>query len=187
MKRINDELNQRFFPRFKVDFPFSISGKGFHFKSEMKDISCSGVYCQLRKYIAVNTILNIRLFFPLYIYGKMVKKELNCSAQIVRIYPEKEDPGINYYEVGIKFIDVVDDDKKLIMKFVRQQNLKEAKELRGMYFELKEMVAQLTAVVQGHPTAKHFHQVINKAMVELDEVTFILDREINELKKSKIL
>ena len=70
----------------------------------------------------------------------------------------------------------------MILKFVRQRNLKESRELRNIYMELKEMVHKLSAVEQAHPTAEHFCKVINQAISELDGVAQILDVEIMELK-----
>ena len=181
MKKMCAEKEKRQSARFKVIFPFEISGENFRLTALMKDISDRGLFCETDWYIPVRTKLRISIGFPVRAAEKRVDKEVSCFAEVARIEPPVEKKK-GHYCLGIKFEEISDAEKALIMQFIRRRNLKEAEELHKMYLELKTMVAHLVAVEESHPTAEHFHKVINGAIQELDDVAVMLGCEINELK-----
>ncbi|MBU4305053.1 MAG: PilZ domain-containing protein [Candidatus Omnitrophica bacterium] len=181
MKKTFAGSEKRQSPRFKVIFPFEISGEDFRLTAFMKDISDRGLFCETDRYIPVRTKLKISIGFPELAAKKRIDKEVSCFAEVARIEPPMEKQK-GHYSLGIKFEEISAAEKALIMRFIRRRNLKEAEELRKMYLELKTMVAHLVAVEESHPTAEHFRKVINGAIQELDDVAVILECEINELK-----
>ncbi len=182
MKKLYSGIEKRTYSRFKADLPVELDGDNFHIVSEMKDISCSGAFCSTSLFIAPKTKLKVRLGLPFYDKSrKMIKKELECFAEVTRIDPpEKRDTGS--YNVGIMFKNIFKEEEECILRFIRLRNIKEGKELRKMYLELEDMVNNLVLVERNHPAAGHFQQVINKAIEELDIAAVILDSEINELE-----
>ncbi|MFH1093040.1 MAG: PilZ domain-containing protein [Candidatus Omnitrophota bacterium] len=173
--------NKRADRRYKLDYFFEISGDDFKISSQIKDISCGGVFCQTDRFIPLKTKLNVKMDMPLFLNRKKVDNTIICAAEVARI-----DPLIHKsegkYSLGISFSDVSEDDKALILKFIRQRNLSEAREIREMFFQLKKMVVDLTSLEEAHIKAENFRRVLNQAIDELESVACILDAEIEELK-----
>lgn len=177
----NDHVEKRTSPRFLMNLPLEICSSDFRLETETKNISCTGVFCQVNRYIPVRTKLNVIVKFPLVKDEQSSKKELSCQAEVARIEPSREHITGNY-DIGIMFSKIKAWERKVILNFIRQKNLKEAKELKRMYLQLKGMAARLLDIEECHPTAEHFRKVIDKAVEELDEVAHLLDHEINKVK-----
>ena len=178
---MNRIIEKRVYNRFKVNFPFEIVGDDFSFKTEMKDISLNGLFCHSREYLAPHTELKVVMNLPLCIDQRIEKKLFTCLGKVVRVEPDMPTKD-SEYDLGISFGDISQAEKDLIMRFVRQKNIKEAQELRGMYDELKATIAKLVALEESHPTAEHFCNVLTEAITELDDVAGVLDKEINQIQ-----
>lgn len=183
MKKIYSTLNKRTFDRFKVNFPFEIRGEDFCYETELKDISCNGLFCRSTHYIAPKTRLKVILGIPLCVDQKIERRTFICQGQVVRIDPEKQREGA-HYSLGISFAEISKLEKDLILRFIRQRNIKESEELRDMYNELKQTIAYLEALEESHPGAEHFCQVISHAILELDDVANTLDYEITQIRQA---
>lgn len=180
MKKIYSGIEKRSSARFKVISPIEIISDEFRFKTQMKDISCSGVFCQADHFIPLKTKIKIVFGLDLFINKERREKKIDCLAEVTRIDPPIEQKDA-YYNIGINFSQIPEQEKALILKFVKQRNIAQAKEIRQIYFELKEMIVQLIIFEESHPKAEHFRKVINTAVEELDTVAHILECEINEL------
>ncbi|MFH2137069.1 MAG: PilZ domain-containing protein [Candidatus Omnitrophota bacterium] len=174
-------FDRRSYPRFVSTLPLEISTPDFQLETITKNLSCSGVLCQVRRFIPLKTKLKVTMKLPLVIDEKKVKKSVSCPAVVARIEPSEEMGGAAY-KIGIVFLSIEGQDREFILQFIRQKNLKEAKELKRLYLQLKEMAARLTELEECHPTAEHFRKVISGAIEELDAAAHILDFEINELR-----
>lgn len=183
MKKNCAVQDKRMYNRFKVNFPFEVMGEDFCFKTEMKDISCSGVFCRSENYIAPKTKLKVVLNIPFCRNRKIEKKLFTSWGKVVRIDPQFQSEGADY-TLGIEFSGISQTEKELILSFIKQRNVKEAEELRDMYYELKRTITQLEVLEESHPTAEHFCKVITQAIMELDDVANSLDHEITEIKKA---
>ncbi|MCG2711338.1 MAG: PilZ domain-containing protein [Candidatus Omnitrophica bacterium] len=173
--------NKRAERRYKLDFCFDISSDDFKIQARIKDISCGGIFCQIDKFIPLKTKLNVKMDIPLFFNRKRIENTIKCAAEVVRIDPlMRQSEG--KYNLGIRFSDVSEDDKAMIVKFVKQRNLSEAREIREMFRGLKKMVDDLTSLEEAHLKAEHFRRVLNQAIEELESVACILDVEIEELK-----
>lgn len=178
--RKNDFENRKH-PRFVLILPLELSSDDFHIETKTKNISCAGLYCEVDRYIPVQTKLKVNMKLMLKENEHKVQKTIHCPAKVVRIEPAvvKKDTS---YHVGIAFSKIKEEDKDFLLKYIRSKNLKEARELKKIYLTLKDMAARLVEVEECHPTAEHFRKVIDRAIEELDAVAHILDFEINELK-----
>lgn len=179
---VNNSVDRRKHPRFISTLPLEIAAPEFSCQTITRNLSSSGVLCQLEKYIPVKTKLKVTMRLPLILDDKKVQRSVSCAAVVSRIDPPQEQGGERMYSVGIIFLQVEGKDKEFILQFIRQKNLKEAKELKRLYLQLKEMSARLVELEECHPTAEHFRKVISNAIAELDAAAHILDYEINELK-----
>ncbi len=177
----SQRFENRGHPRFILMLPLEISFGGFCLQTKTKNISCSGVYCEVDRFIPKGTQVKVSMRVSLTIDRRKVKKVINCPARVIHIYPPDPRGDVNY-NIGIEFLNLKESDRDLLLKYISKKNIKEAKELKRIYLELKQMAARLIEVEECHPTAEHFRRVIDRAVEELDSVAHILDFEINELK-----
>ena len=181
MERNINLKEKRMDQRYNLDYYFEIAGNDFKAQPRIEDISCGGIFCRIDRFIPLKTKLNIKMDIPLFINKKRVENTINCVAEVARIDPLREGEK-GKYNLGISFSDVSENDKSLILKFLKQRNLSEARELREMFRVLKKMVADLTSLEEAHLKAENFRKVLNNAIGELEAVASILDAEIDELK-----
>lgn len=64
---------------------------------------------------------------------------------------------------------------------IESDGYKDAKELKEMYLKLKEMAARLVELEESHTHAKHFRKVVDNAILEIDQVAHLLDREVGKV------
>jgi len=108
---------------------------------------------------------------------------ITIKGKVVWKASKKSHPYL-YPGVGIKFIDMTPETYKKIKIFINHKlkNYEDAKKLKNMYADLKDMASSLVELEEKHSTASHFRKVIDNAIAEIDEVAHILDREIEEVK-----
>ena len=58
----------------------------------------------------------------------------------------------------------------------------EEEELKCMYLRLKEMAARLIEIEEMYPHAKEFKEVINKAIIEMEDASHLIDNEVKTLR-----
>ena len=105
---------------------------------------------------------------PVFIDRKKIENTIKCVAEVARIDPVIRQ-GDGKYNLGISFSDVSEDDKALILKFLRQRNSSEAKELREMFRNLKKMVDDLAQLEEAHLKAVNFRRVLDQAIEDLKQ------------------
>jgi len=184
VNNVSQRFENRRHPRFILMLPLEISCGDFCLQTRTKNISCFGLYCEVDRFIPEGTEVKVSMKISLTIDQRKVKKVISCSAKVVHIDPPNPQVNVNY-NMGIEFLNLKESDKDLLLKYIHKKNLKEAMELKRIYFELKQMAARLIEVEECHPTAEHFRKVIERAVEELDSIAHILDFEINELKDLK--
>ena len=173
--------NKRANKRYKLDHCLELFVNDFKIDSQIKNISCGGVFCQTDKFVPLKTELNIKMDMSLFIDRKMVENVINCAAQVARI-ERVINQSEGKYNLGLSFSDLSVDDKAIILKFIKQRNQGEARELREMFRELKKMVEDLELLEEVHLKAANFRRVLNQAIDELESVASILDAEVDGLK-----
>ncbi|MBI4844982.1 MAG: PilZ domain-containing protein [Candidatus Omnitrophica bacterium] len=184
IKKDNNAIQKekRRHPRFLTVLPLEIFLDELSIKTNTKNISSSGIFCAIDRYLPVKTRLHVNFKLLLEPDGQRMEKVVNSLAEIVRIEPSVEKQDCESYNIGITFLDMAQDERNFLLEYVHQKNLKEAKDLKKMYLRLKEMAARLVEIEECHPTAEHFRKVIERAVIDLDAAAHILDYEINELK-----
>ncbi|MCG2711339.1 MAG: PilZ domain-containing protein [Candidatus Omnitrophica bacterium] len=168
-------------PRFILMLPLEITLGDFCIQTQTRNVSCTGLYCKVDRFIPKETEIKVNMKISFTIDAHKVNKTINCPAKVVHIIPPNPCRNADY-DIGIEFLNLRVADKGLLLKYIKKKNTKEAKELKRIYLELKQMAARLIEVEECHPTAEHFRRVIDRAVEELDTVAHILDFEINELK-----
>ncbi len=176
------QTNRRKNYRFVLELPLQIKNGECSFETKTSNISRSGVFCKIDRFLPVKTEITVTMRLSFLTAGRKVRKTIHCPAKVVHIIPPQEQPEQVSYETGIEFSKIREVDKDFLLLYIRQKNLKEAKELKKMYLKLKEMAGRLVEFEESHPTAGHFLKVIDRAISELDSAAHILDYEINELK-----
>ncbi|MCI0561114.1 MAG: PilZ domain-containing protein [Nitrososphaera sp.] len=90
---------------------------GQAFSTETKNLSTSGAYCRLERFIPPMTKLQLEYDLPNG--GKPVR--IRCSGVVVRVEPVIIDLDQARYDVAIFFTDLTDRDRSAIAQFVHQR------------------------------------------------------------------
>lgn len=102
-------------PRLTATIPIKISEEGGDTVTQTANISRSGAYCYVEKYIEPMTKLKIHLLLPLKKNGKATTKKITCQGVVVRTEHVKGGSGCN---VAIFFNDIVQRDAESIADYV---------------------------------------------------------------------
>ncbi len=107
--------NRRKDPRFDNNIPVKISHEDGEVVSETLNISRSGAYCRVDRYIEPMSKWQVNLLIPLRKNGKNVTKKVCCEGVVVRTEPV---PGDKYYNIAIFFNDISQRDAENITDYV---------------------------------------------------------------------
>ena len=102
-------------PRIEQNVPVKISSDEFDIVTETRNLSRSGVYCRINKYIEPMTKLKIHLLLPFKRNKKVVTKKVSCSGIIVRT---ESIPGNDAFNVAIFFNDIQTRDADAVADYV---------------------------------------------------------------------
>jgi hypothetical protein len=86
-----------------------------------RNISCSGVYCHIDRYIAPFQKLHLSMIIPIRENGRVHNEVIQLEGVTVRVEPETEDPDVLDYHVAIFFENLSKEDRNLISTYVGQQ------------------------------------------------------------------
>jgi hypothetical protein len=120
MERPFRNSERRVSQRLDAQLPLYIAGTGFRCATDTKNISSSGLCCQIDRFIPVMTKLELIMVVPVVVKGRKVEKELACSAVVVRIEPEHEQRSGTLYNAGVYFTNIKEKDRVLIAKYIKQ-------------------------------------------------------------------
>lgn len=112
-----EQLERRLHPRIYHELPLYIAANGYDFKTTTQNISCSGAYCQIKKYIPPFTKLAIKMILP--IIKKNNRKEridINCKGVIVR----SDDTAKDGFNIAIFFNEISENQKEKIVQYIHQ-------------------------------------------------------------------
>ena len=114
--RLKSEMERRLYPRIYQEIPFQIQTNGFDFTTTTKDISCTGAYCSINKYLPPFTKLAVKMTLPVNSAKKQENLNLECKGVVVRT----DDQGKNEFNIAIFFNEMNDAKRKKIYKYVKQ-------------------------------------------------------------------
>ncbi len=103
-------------PRLEHNVPLKISGLDFDVVTETRNLSSSGAYCRVDKYIEPMTKLSLQILVPLRgRNNKVVTKKIACQGVVVRVEPQA---NTAFYNVAIYFLDIPPRDAKNIKEYM---------------------------------------------------------------------
>jgi len=107
---------QRLHPRIEQELPLRVEANGFDFKTSTQNVSCTGTYCTISKYVPPFTRIAVKLTLPIISEGKKENVNVDCKGVIVRTIDENKG-GFN---IAIFFNDIKDAQKKRISQYIEQ-------------------------------------------------------------------
>ncbi|MEW6170075.1 MAG: PilZ domain-containing protein [Candidatus Omnitrophota bacterium] len=119
---------RRIHKRIKKNIPLKIKSLDFDSVSETKNLSSSGLYCRIDKYIAPLTKVNMILLIPTSKQSLTAKeqcKKIECEGTVVRTELINDPAEGDFYNVAIFFSQIKKSDKSCIEKYVKK-HLKES-------------------------------------------------------------
>lgn len=116
----NKNFERRLNQRYDVKLPLNIGTEGFQFESTTRNISCSGVYCQIDFFLPLMTKLEVTMKLFIVENGKKVEKTFHTNAVIVRIEPEFDQPGCEEYHIALFFMGLKDKQRDIIARYIEQ-------------------------------------------------------------------
>ncbi|MBU2063506.1 MAG: PilZ domain-containing protein [Candidatus Omnitrophica bacterium] len=113
-------LEKRRERRVSLQVPIKIGSSNFQIISSTKNISRSGLYCQVNRFVPVMSKLAVTLFVPLIVKREQVEQKIDCSAVVVRIVPEEQKESVESYHLGLFFSEIKDKDRDCISQYIKQ-------------------------------------------------------------------
>jgi len=104
-------IERRKHPRLKEILPLKIREAEFDISTETKNISASGAYCSVDRFLAPHTKLAIQLLLP---FEREKPKQINCKGIIVRTEKNLN----NTYNIAIFFNEIKRSDQIKISQYV---------------------------------------------------------------------
>ena len=104
-------------PRAAEPIAVAIVDGGGELHAETKNLSASGAYCVLERFIAPMTKLALRFELP----NGARRATIQCSGVVVRSEPIIVHAERGSYYVAIFFTDLAEQDRAMIKRFVQQR------------------------------------------------------------------
>ena len=109
------QKERRKHPRLKGNIPVKICSSEFDVVTETKNLSRTGAYCRVNKYIEPMTKLALQLLLPFKRNDRIITKKVSCRGVIVRV---ESIPGEAGFNIAIYFNDIQNKDADCITDFV---------------------------------------------------------------------
>ncbi len=115
------KTERRKYPRTETVLPLKISKRGLDVVTETRNISCSGVYCQVNQPIPLMSKINLTLLLPIMYGEKCNTEKIKCNGVVVRSEPMIiKDADCAYQNIAIFFTDLSKKDRSKIAQYVIQ-------------------------------------------------------------------
>ncbi len=114
---MNGRIERIGYPRAREDFALRIDDAISIIETRARDISCSGLYCQIKKAIPVMTKVAIFLLLPDPDEGGVGLREIKCRGIVVRSQLGAERDEL-FHDTAVFFTDLKEDDKERIARYV---------------------------------------------------------------------
>jgi hypothetical protein len=109
-------VEKRRHPRVDNNIPLKISTGDVDLVTETRNISCSGVYCWVNKFLEPMTKMAITLLIPFKKAGKATTKKITCGGVVVRTENIPDGDGFN---TAIFFNDIHPRDTRFLAEYVQ--------------------------------------------------------------------
>ena len=104
-------------PRTAEKLPVVISDASDELQTETHNLSASGTYCTLNRFIAPMTKLTLQFELP----NGSRRSRIRCSGVVVRTEPMIANVERGRYHVAILFTELAERDRSAIARFVTQR------------------------------------------------------------------
>ena len=104
-------------PRIPERIRFALTNGGGALEAETKNLSTSGAYCTVSKFIPPMTKLQVAFEVP----NGPRRVPIRCSGVVVRVEPVVNSPEEGRYHMAIFFNDLSARDREAIAQFVRER------------------------------------------------------------------
>jgi hypothetical protein len=108
---------RRGWPRVSSRLPIALADQAEELVSQTKNVSASGAYCRLSRFVAPMTKLQIRFRVPV----RPQPTWISCEGVIVRVEPPRQVPRRRSYDVAIFFTDLAESDRAIVARYVQQR------------------------------------------------------------------
>lgn len=108
------KTERRLYPRIRKKLPLRVASNGYNFITTTRDLSCTGAYCHINKYLPPFTKIAVKMTLP--IIPSMEKETLECKGVVVRTDDDKD----NGFNIAIFFNDMTDIQRKKISHYISQ-------------------------------------------------------------------
>ncbi len=115
--RVMGARERRVAPRITERVALSIHDAGTQITTESKNLSASGVYCTLDRFIAPMTKLALQFDLP----AGARKTTVRCTGVVVRVEPTIANAEHGQFNVAIFFTELAPRQREAIGRFVRQR------------------------------------------------------------------
>ena len=104
-------------PRIAQQLSLTISNGGFALSTETRNLSATGAYCSVERFIPPMTKLQLRLELP----EQGGTTTVECIGVVVRVEPTIHSAERAGYDMAVYFTELSDRDRAAIERFVRQR------------------------------------------------------------------
>ncbi len=111
-------VEKRKHKRVESRLPLKLKEGDFDFITETKNVSCSGAYCEVTRYLPPLTKIDVMLVFP---KGEGETEAVSCKGIVVRTDHMPLSNGTNHYCIAIYFSDINKSDMSKLNQFVEVQ------------------------------------------------------------------
>ncbi len=115
---MGEMVERRRHKRVNSRLPLKLREGDYDLITETKNISCSGAYCEVNRYLPPLTKVEITLVFP---KGQGETETVNCHGIVVRTDHMPYSNGTNHYCIAVYFSDISKADMSKLNAFVESQ------------------------------------------------------------------
>ena len=108
---------RRVAPRAVEQIPLAITESGGVLSAQTKNLSASGAYCTLERYVAPMTKVQLQFELP----DQSHRVKICCAGVVVRIDPLVVNAERSLYQLAIFFTELADRDRSVIVRFVQHR------------------------------------------------------------------
>jgi c-di-GMP-binding flagellar brake protein YcgR len=117
-------------PRANVKLPVEIKSATRALEGQTRDVSVSGAYCTVDRFIPINTKLDVTLLVPEKAsHEREGMKEMKCHGIVVRNQPVGKDEKHRQYGLALCFTDVKKNDREDLANYVCMRLPKEERQM----------------------------------------------------------
>jgi PilZ domain len=119
---LNTSEERRKHPRIPKKIPINFKAGLFDFAAETHNISSSGIYCQVDKYIKPLTKVNVDLLLPIRQKDqKIATREVRCEGVVVRVEGSQAYEG--KFNIAVFFNNISDAARRHISHYIENHFL----------------------------------------------------------------